>query len=101
MNIDTSAIDKLFELQTIKDINLVDAIHQIHLLFKNKQFDYFNDRYLTINTDGLAPEIMLLFTRTTFPARHLLKDWNPFVLKSKDSLDKAGLNGDKLLRGLL
>lgn len=75
------------------------TIDGVHELIRRGEFGVL-DRVLKNVPESANRFALLGLARSTFPIRSKLAHWRSFVVKCKRALDKRGLDGEKLLKGL-
>lgn len=77
---------------------VIDGLNE---LIRSEEFNFI-DRVLRIVPTGTASRhVLLTLVRATYPIRPKLNYWQPFALALRHAFEARGLNGDKLLRGLI
>lgn len=80
---------------------IVDIIHSLNTLLKNRDFDRINTVLACANPQLLTPEKMIALARTTYAVRDNLPCWHNFVASLVPELDRRGMNAKELLIGFV
>lgn len=80
---------------------LATAIRFINRLIGEYKFDLLGRILLSCKLDKMAPQMIIAFVRAIHPVRSRVRGWRRFVEKAKAELDQRGLDGAKLLRGVV
>lgn len=54
----------------------------------------------TLILDRLAPEVLIAFSRLTYPVRTRIANWPKFVHAAEKTLESRGIDGRRVLAGL-
>lgn len=86
----------------VKDRDLMNLILQIRPFFRDVNLlKDFDKKILSIDISNYPPEIMLCLLRNSYPFRKRLSNWDSFLIGTLENLNARGLNGEKVLLGLI
>jgi hypothetical protein len=101
---DLSWLSELYfsgENTRISSEKLTGVIVQINNLLKDRKFDSLTLILNAIQLDRVAPEVMIAFSRLTYPVRKQIPGWAKFVGRVEEALNSRNIDAKAVLRGLL
>jgi hypothetical protein len=83
---------------TASFMKLVDALEDA---LAQSDFETIDKVLIHLDYSQISPEAMVALLRTTYQARSSLQAWSAAVQKIKDELNRRGVDGQRVLAGLL
>lgn len=84
------------------DLDNLSAIFvEIDKALYDSQFRLLGRALATISVELLSPQVLVTILRATAVAKDRVPDWSETVRKVREELDRRGLDGKKILRGIL